>query len=229
MEVNCPRCQHTLTPESNYCASCGLPQLVYSSEETPGPVSQESWNEAPTDAGEIAWKPALQSAMMLAIPAGLICSAISPVGFFRLIWMSAAAAWVVILYIRRVEPAWITAGAGARIGLVTGLLSGWVSLVISGVAIFLERYIFHHGNELDAQWKLSVEQSQQMTAQFSSQLGAGNAQRAAETQAWMLSAGGHAALELFGLLVLLGALLAFSMLGGVIGARLSSRTRDAGD
>jgi len=229
MEVTCPRCQHALAPENNYCPGCGLPQLLYSSEETPGPLNQEPGSEASLDAGDIAWKPALKSALLLALPAGLICSAVSPVGFFRLIWMAAAAAWVVTRYIRRVEPAWITAGAGARIGLVTGILSGWVSLVISGVGIFVERFFLHHGNELDSQWKISVEQSQQMTAQLSAQMGAVNAQQAASTQAWMLSPAGHATLELSGLVMLIGALLCFSMLGGVIGARLSARTREPSD
>src|SRR5579864_1994948 len=121
MESTCNRCHQPVDPESCYCAACGLPQLVYTTEGNSGPTQQERLTEAVSDASSIRWKPALRAAMLVAVPAGLLSSGLSPVGTLGLFWMSAAAAWAVMIYVRGQRPAWITMGAGARIGFVTGL------------------------------------------------------------------------------------------------------------
>ena len=124
MEITCIRCHQTVEADSCYCPTCGLPQLVYSTEGEGGQAQPERWTEAVRDASSVDWKPALRAAMLLAIPAGLLSCGISPVSILGLFWMSAAAAWAVTIYVRGQRPAWITMGAGARIGLVTGLLAG---------------------------------------------------------------------------------------------------------
>ena len=133
MEITCTRCHQTIQAENCYCPVCGLPQLVYTAECAPGQGQPERWNEAVRDAGSVDWKPALRAALMLAVPAGLLCSMLSPVSIFGLLLMAAAAAWAVVLYVRSQRPAWITIGAGARIGLVTGVLGGWTGCRITGI------------------------------------------------------------------------------------------------
>ena len=49
----------------------------------------------------VEWKPALRAALILAVPAGLLSSGLSPLSFFGLLWMAAAAAWAVMLYVRQ--------------------------------------------------------------------------------------------------------------------------------
>ncbi len=112
------------------------------------------------------WKPGLRAALLLAIPAGILSSGLSPVGVLGLFWMAAAAAWAVVLYVRKQKPAWITIGAGARIGLVTGLLAGWLAFSISGGALFVQRYVLHQSSQLDGEWKSRVDMSQQLTQQW---------------------------------------------------------------
>src|SRR5450755_793290 len=112
MEITCTRCHQPVEAENCYCPTCGLPQLVYASENGAGPAQPERWNESVRDASSVEWKPALRAAMLLAVPAGLLSCGISPVGMLGLFWMSAAAAWAVTLYVRGQRPAWITTGAG---------------------------------------------------------------------------------------------------------------------
>ena len=86
----------------------------------------------------MAWKPALRAALLLAVPVGIFSSGVSPLGFLGLVWMGMGAAWAVALYVRSQRPAWITIGAGARIGLVTGLIAAWLAFSVSGGTLLVQ-------------------------------------------------------------------------------------------
>ncbi|HMD76598.1 MAG TPA: hypothetical protein VKG86_04405 [Terracidiphilus sp.] len=221
MEITCTRCHQAVQADNCYCPACGLPQLIYSAEGVPGQAPAEQGNEAVRDASSVDWKPALRAALMLAVPAGLLSSEASPVGRFGLFWMTAAAAWAVVLYLRSQQSAWITIGAGARIGLVTGLLGGWMAFCGSGCALFVERFILHQSSQIDAAWKAYVEASQQLTAQ----IGLGDAAQMQTQAAWMLSSWGHAGFVAFGFAFNSVFLLLFAVAGGALGARLMARNR----
>jgi len=225
MEITCNRCHQAILAENCYCPGCGLPQLVYTVDDTAGQDQPERWQEAARDASAVDWKPAMRAALMLAIPAGLLSSGLSPVGILGLFWMAAAAAWAVALYLRSQRPAWITIGAGARIGLVTGLLAGWLAFGISGGALFVDRFVLHQSSKIDAEWKTRVDQSQQMTQQLASQMGVSDAAQAEAQKAWMLSPWGHAGIEVFGFASNCLFLLFFAAGGGALGARLMVRNR----
>ena len=55
------------------------------------------------------------------------------------------------------EAGWITIGAGARIGLVTGLLAAWLAFSVSGSALFVERFVLHQAAQIDSEWKTRVD------------------------------------------------------------------------
>src|SRR5208282_4528002 len=112
MESTCSRCRQTVEAGDCYCPVCGLPQFVYSAEESAGSGQPERWGEAVRDAASVDWKPALRLVLMLAVPAGILCSMLSPVGIFGVFLMAATGAWVVVLYTRKRQPAWLTIGAG---------------------------------------------------------------------------------------------------------------------
>lgn len=206
-----------------------MPQLLYTSEAAEGQPVAERWQEAVRDAGSVDWKPALRLALLLALPAGVLSSGISPLGFFGLVWMSVAAAWAVLLYIRSQSPAWITAGAGARIGLVTGILAGWFSFGLSGIALFVQRFFLHQAGAMDAEWSSRVALGQQMAEQVTAGMNAADAAQAqaarAQFQAWMLSPEGHAGMEAFRMATSSLFLLCFAAAGGALGARLMARSR----
>jgi hypothetical protein len=171
----------------------------------------------------------MRAALALAVPAGLLSSGLSPVGILGLFWMAAAAAWAVAIYVRGQRPAWVTMGAGARIGLVTGLLAAWLAFSVSGVTLFVDRFVLHHSSQIDTEWKSRVDLSQQMMAQQWGSMGSGDAAQAqairAEVQAWMLSPWGHAGIETFSFAGNSIFLLFFAAAGGALGARLLTRSR----
>jgi hypothetical protein len=229
MEITCNRCHQTVEAENCYCPACGLPQLVYATEGVPGEASPVRWDEAVRDAATLEWKPALRAAVLMAVPAGVLSSAALPTGRMELLWMTAAASWAVVLYLRSQRPAWITLGAGARIGLVTGLLGAWLAFGVTGGALFVDRYVRHQGSQMDAEWKANVEMSQQMTQQWSAGMGPADTAQAqavrTQFQNWMLSPEGHAGWQIFGIASNSLFLILFAVLGGAMGARLLARSR----
>ena len=229
MEITCARCHQTVQAEDCFCPSCGLPQLVYTAEAASSTNQAERWTEAARDASMVDWKPAMRAAFLLSVPAGLLSSGVSPLGFFGLFWMAAAAAWAVVVYVRGQRPAWITTGAGARIGLVTGLFAAWLAFSISGGTLFVERFLMHQSTQIDTEWKTRVVMSQQMTKQWAAELEPSDAAQAqslrTQVQAWMLSPWGHAGIEVFSLAFNAVFLLFFAVGGGALGARVLARTR----
>jgi hypothetical protein len=229
MEITCTRCHRAVEEDSSYCPACGLPKLVYSPEETNGQVPYEEWNAPAQDASCVDWKTALRFAFLVAVPAGILCSGLSPVGFFGLLWMASAAVWAVILYMRSKQPAWITMGAGARIGLVTGILAGWLAFSISGSTLFVERFVLHQSSQIDSEWKTRVALSQQMAQQWTAGVSAPDVTEAqkmrAQVQSFMVSPEGHAGIEAFGFAANAVFLLFFAMGGGAFGARMIARRR----
>ena len=221
MEITCTRCHQAVQADNLYCPACGLPQLLYSADNVPGQAPPERWTEPVRDAGSVDWKRAMRSVMALAIPAGLLCSLFSPVSIFGLLWMAVAAAWAVSLYLRSQRPAWITLGAGARIGLVTGLLGGWTAAAVSGITLFVMRFFLHQGKTLDDTWQTII--SDQVAGQWTA---AGvDAQTIALYKAWLLSPEGRAGSMLSAVLLLVTALIFFAVGGGALGARLQTRSR----
>jgi hypothetical protein len=219
MEMNCSRCHQAVPADSCFCAACGLPQLVYSSEDPGGPVQLERGMATVRDANTVEWRSALRAALLLAVPAGLLSFGFAPVGLF---WTAAAAAWAVSLYVRRQPSSWITAGAGARIGLVTGLISGWMAFAATAVAFFCARFWLHQGEAFDQMWQGVVNQSvQQQTQAMSADLQALNAIRSL-----MLSPEGRAGFMLTIIVALEITLLGFAAAGGALGARLVDRSRN---
>jgi hypothetical protein len=135
--------------------------------------------------------------------------------------MAVTGAWVVVLYMRSQRPAWITIGAGARIGLVTGLLGGWTAAASTGITLFAMRFWFHQGNFYDDLWQNLV--NQQMSQQWAS-MGV-DAQTIAMMKGLLLPPEGRAGWLLAAIVLLTMALLLFAVAGGALGARLLARSR----
>jgi hypothetical protein len=220
MEVTCSRCHQTVQPGDCFCPFCGLPQLVYTADGSAGPGQPERAGEPVGDASTVDWKAALRLALMLAIPAGAVCSLFSPAAILGFPLMAAAGAWAVALYMRGRRPAWITIGAGARIGLVTGILGGWAAAFTSAVSLYAERFWLHRGPAIDDAWLAQINLSTQQLATMSF-----DAQQIAMNKAIMLSPEGHAGYMLFTTAFLAIILLAVSVAGGALGARFLGRPR----
>jgi len=135
--------------------------------------------------------------------------------------MGFTGAWVVSLYMRSQQPAWITMGAGARIGLVTGLVGAWTSSATLGIILYAMRYWFHQGSIFDNFWNNLVEV--QLTQQWDN-MGA-DAQTVTALKAMLLSPDGRAVWALCTITFLMAVSLLFAIAGGALSARLQARRR----
>lgn len=231
MELTCSRCHQPVAPDHTFCPACGLPQLVYSTESAEAQPQGDRWTAAIQDASTVEWRAAMRFALLLALPAGLLSSASSPLNSLGVFWMAAAAAWAVVLYVRSGRgTAWVTMGAGARIGLVTGILGAWLTFALSGGALFTERYWLHSTAETDTAYKASVEQvfsnAEQQTLNG---MEPGDQEKVKAVwgamQQWMLSPWGRAGVLVAGLSAYSLFLLFFAVGGGAVSARLMARAR----
>ena len=226
MEMTCNRCHQAVPADSCYCPACGLPQLVYSAEPGSVPAASERWPEAARDASSIDWKRGMRAALALAVPAGLLSSGISPVSLLGIFWMASGAAWAVVLYMRSQRPAWITTGAGARIGLVTGLIAGWLAFGIGGAGLFVTRVVLHQGGQIDSTWRQFVDKDQELSQQWLKQMSVPSDAAQLDAQRnWMLSPEGHAGFQTFGLVWDSLLLVTFAVAGGAMSARMIARRR----
>jgi hypothetical protein len=233
LEITCQRCHEPIHDVDRYCSSCGLPQLIYVAAETPVMPLEDGQISAGGDlaglGSGIAWRPALQTAMLLAIPAGLLSSSLTPV--LALVWIMGAAAWAVGLYAKRLRTGGVSTGNGARIGLVTGLFTAWLWFAANGVALWVTRFLRHQGGQIDSEWVGAVKDAFERNQQMVAQAGMSGAQATQFTQIaqWMqglmLSPEGRAGCALAGLLVLAAILLVFATIGGAVGARFLTTTR----
>jgi len=229
MEITCSRCHQTVPAETCYCPFCGLPQLMYATDGAPGQPQPEGWNEVVPDASTVNWKPALRMALLMAIPAGVLSSEASPAGHLGLFWMATAAAWAVVLYTRSQKPAWMTLGAGARIGLVTGLLGGWLAFGVSGCTLFVRRFLLHQSIQIDTAYSsLFVSRFQQTMQQTLAGMGTSDAAQAqpifASMLACIMSPEGHAGMWAFSIAFSSLFLLLFAVGGGILGTRMQPRS-----
>jgi len=142
-------------------------------------------------------------------------------------WMAGAALLAVLVYMRRRRPGWITMGAGARIGLVTGLLGGWMAFAISGSALYVQRFVFHQADQIDGDWKTALLASQAMTQQWMAGMTTPEIAQAqtAKSLAIALSPEGHAAWAAVGFAGDAMFLLFFAVAGGALGARIMARAK----
>jgi hypothetical protein len=230
MEITCNRCHQSVPADSCYCPACGLPQLVYSTEgDAAVPPPSDHWPEPVRDASSIDWKPGMRAAVALAIPAGLLSSSASPLGSLEFLWMVGAAVLAVFTYMRSQKPSWITIGAGARLGLATGLIASWVAFGVSGLWLFLQRVFLHQGGQIDTVYKVFFEAFQQKTRESMTSVSATDAAQVKvvfETiTRGLASPEGHAAVWTFSLAFNCALLVLFAAGGGALGARLEARRR----
>lgn len=169
----------------------------------------------------IEWKPALNAALIVAVPAAILCSGVFPLGLVAIVGGSA---WAVGQYARRVRQTNLSTGTGVRIGLLTGLFAGWLTFSFAGLAVWILRFVLHQGDEVDSIWATQLEKNQQILAQ----MGTPDAQaihNAQRVQAFMTSAEGRAGLTLFGLVFFAAILVVLAVTGGALGAKLVTLRR----
>ncbi len=217
MELACHRCGATLASPELFCPHCGAPQLRFESTEEQPPYQAGGNGSSSRGNQLIAWRPAVHAALIVALPVGLLSSLLD----FGVFWVLVGGFCVIALYQRKATLI-ANPGAGWRIGLLVGVLAAFLSSVVDGLSMVFERYGLHRGASIDQ--KL-VALTQQMTEQMVHQN-----PEAAQQIPWFihfwLSPDGHAAVVLFMSAFAAVMMIAFSSVGGALGARvLGSRKR----
>ncbi len=92
----------------------------------------------------IRWSSAFRSCLIAAVVTSVVIMVAGHPLFF-LFTLPAGGWFAVFLYARRAEHLPLTAGLGARIGAVTGLVAFAINIVLMGVALMIERAKFLEG------------------------------------------------------------------------------------
>jgi hypothetical protein len=170
----------------------------------------------------IAWRPALSAALLFAVPTGVLCFGMPPVG---LIAMIGAAVWAVGLYVRRARPLRFSSGAGAQIGLVTGLFASWLTAALIGGGLWISRFVEHKGGQFDSVWSsFALNYHQRMLEQVSNS-DQQSIHMADQMYGFLISVDGPAAFGLLLLLLVMVVMVSLGTLGGALGARLAMPRR----
>ena len=183
----CSRCHAVLHREEEgsliYCWNCGAPQVQLSEELRDQIDQQLSAQQAaahplaeplppPPPSNAVIWRGAIQIAGLagaVAAALAVLAFALPPVTLLSLFWFISAPIIAMGFYSSRFRKTRITAGFGARLGLLTGLAILIVTSTINTIDMVLQRFVFHSTAELDTQIAKSFAQAH--TA-FASQPGA---------------------------------------------------------
>lgn len=166
----CSRCHALLHREDEgalvYCWNCGAPQVQLSEELREQIDQQISAQQAAANplaepipqptapSNAIIWRGAIQCAGLaggIAAVLGLLSFALPPVTLLSFFWFISAPIIVLGVYSSRFRKTRITAGFGARLGLLTGLAILVVTSTLNTIGLVLERFVFHSTAELDTQ------------------------------------------------------------------------------
>lgn len=213
MDPACHRCGTALnSPGELFCPHCGAPQLRYE------PADEQAAAYAPSQAMTsgsgrdlISWKAATTSALLVAIPVGLLSSILA----LGLLWVIIGGVATVSLYRRRVRiPP--TSRMGWRIGGLLGVLTASVFTAIFSLKLLILRYVLHSG-ELDRQVRLAVQQSTEWANRYFPQ----SADMMAQSLRFWVSPEGVAAMILLNTAFFAFCIVLFGAAGGALGARFA--------
>jgi len=156
VEHSCYQCAAQVEDGIPFCPKCGAPQIRVAVPEAIAVASAPVHEESPISASlspdtRLDWSQALPAVAWAVVLAGLV----TLLTFGSLgIGMLVAGAISVVFYRRRRAGLNISAGAGARLGALTGTLASALILVALGVAAF----VFHKGAGIHAFLLSALEQ-----------------------------------------------------------------------
>lgn len=221
MEHPCHSCHQAVEDGVPFCQHCGAPQIRVATVEPPlGSESAAAEAQSPRDldafpttqhvspvASPLEWSNALPACALAAAIAAVLMALGLMVPFLAVV----GAGFLAVGFYRRRNPGvLIKAGAGARLGAVSGLLCFAMSAVLEALALA----IFHNGAVLRDKMLEAIQQA---------------ASHATDPQAvamldYLKSPAGMAVMTLLVLIFAFVAFVVLSSLGGALGGILLGRT-----
>jgi hypothetical protein len=214
MSLLCHRCGASLGASELFCSTCGSPQLKFSQQAE----NEGSWSglasSPPLRTEGISWKDAILSALLVAVPTGLL-SAISVLSWGCCLWVVGGAVLAVSVYHRRAPAFMLETRSGVRIGAIAGLIAAYSSVIATAAWRVFARYVLHQGNAIDQFYESVIQQSTALVET--------NPDVQAQWHAYvqfLLSPDGRAVYTLVNAATTSAGIILFSAIGGALGVRL---------
>jgi len=214
MEPLCHRCGNPLHDGESFCSHCGAPQLSVDTSEPVGP--QAPPQRLGGDPGRIQWRIAITSALLLAVPVGLL-SALS--GGMSSLLVIAGGFGTILLYRRRTD-AMTDGRMGWRLGAILGMAAATIATAADGVQLLVERYGLHHAAEIDAQFQSVAQQMADQALKTNTEAMQQAPQLVHAWAAFWLSGDGHVAIQLLTAAIVSMGMVLFAATGGAIAGRV---------
>lgn len=214
MEPLCHRCGNPLREEESFCSHCGAPQLVVEPSE---PVASPSPSQRlGGDSGRIQWRIGITSALLLAVPVGLL-SALS--GGMSSLLVIAGGFGTILLYRKRTNG--MTDGRlGWRLGAILGMAAATIATAADAVQMLVERYGLHHAAQIDAQFQSVAQQMADQALKTNTEAMQQAPQLVHAWATFWLSGDGHVAIQLLTATIVSLGMILFAATGGAIAGRV---------
>jgi len=219
MESLCYRCGNPLQEGTGFCPHCGAAQLVVDASE--GNDAQPAPQRLGHDPSRVQWRIAITSALLIALPVGLLSALAGMSSLFVL----AGGFGAIALYRKRSE-AFTDGRTGWRIGAILGTASAVIATAADAVRLIFERYLLHHAAVIDAQFQSVAQQMADQALRTNTEALQQAPQLVHAWAAFWLSPDGHAAIQLLTATVVSMGMVLFAATGGAIAGRiLAARPR----
>jgi hypothetical protein len=215
MELLCHRCGNTLHDGESFCPHCGMPQLVVDTSEPMG--SQQPAQRLGPDPSRVEWRVAITCAVLLAIPVGLL----SAFAGMSSLFVIAGGFGAIAIYRKRTE-AFTDGSIGWRVGAILGAAAASIASLTDGIRLLVERYLLHHGAEIDSQFAGVAQQLADQALHSNREAMQQAPQLIHNWAAFWLSADGHAAIQLLTAFMVSAGMILFAATGGAIAGRILS-------
>lgn len=218
MESLCHRCGNALQQGEVFCPHCGAPQFTVEAVE-PGAAAQPAVR-LQSEEQRVQWRAAIVSALVVAVPVGLL-SALT--GMYSLFVLGGGFA-AIALYCRR-SPGTTNGRAGWRVGSILGLASAVIAAGTYAARLVIMRYLLHDGKAIDQVF----QQASQMYADYWMKASAQQGPQPPEVVhalrtmiAFFSSPDGHVAMQLLTTVVMSLGMVLFAAVGGSFAGWLQS-------
>jgi hypothetical protein len=220
MDQACHRCGTLVREGDGFCAHCGAPQLTVEAADAAAVQQQQQAIRFRGDTHPVDWRAAIVSALLVAVPVGVLSGLPGGSSLFGIAGGFAAMA----LYRRR-SAASTDGRIGWRIGTILGTASAFLATATYAAHTVIDRYWLHEGGTMDRDFQAAAQQGVEYWAHATNAQGPQPPEvvNAMHTvTAFMLSPEGHAAGQLAAAAIMSLGILLFAATGAAIAGRILS-------
>lgn len=217
MDPLCHRCGNPVPADQTFCSHCGAPQLLVDTSEPLG--QQVPVQRLAGDPHRVQWRSAITSALLVAVPVGLLSAIGSGLSTFLVI----AGGFATIALYRKRTDGFTDGRIGWRLGAILGSASATIAALFYAGHMVVSRYLLHQGAAIDQEFQAAAQQSVDYWVKASAQQGPQPPEvlhLIHSFSSFLLSPDGHAFIQLSTVVLTSAGMLLFAAMGGAIAGRL---------